>query len=151
MIFASVNLIKKPTLKTEEKIEEQHFNYPLILIGGLLIGAITGYIGAGGGFIIIPALIILSKLPMKMAVGTSLLIIAANSILGFLTDLFNKSIHHNYQQFDWNLLLTFTFLAIIGIFIGNGLTKKADAIKLKTGFGWFVLAMGTSILINQFF
>ena len=123
---------------------EQRFNYPLILVEGAIVGVLTGLVGAGGGFLIIPALVILSKLPMKQAVGTSLLIIAAKSLIGFTGDLGNEIM-------DWNLLLTVTGLAIVGIFIGNMLSKKVSADSLKKGFGWFVLVMGIYIIVKELF
>lgn len=153
MVTASITMIKK-NHNVESEIEvEQEFNYPVILIEGLIVGVLTGFVGAGGGFLIIPALVILSKLPMKMAVGTSLVIIAAKSLIGFLGDLSLQSntIIGNTSNFNWNLLLTFTLLAIIGIFIGNYLSKKIDGNKLKAGFGWFVLVMGVYIIINELF
>lgn len=84
MVIASYTMIKEDKKTTIEKAEEQKFNYPLILIEGAIVGIITGLVGAGGGFLIIPVLVILSKLPMKEAVGTSLVIIAAKSLIGFL-------------------------------------------------------------------
>jgi hypothetical protein len=124
----------------------QSFNYPIIILEGLSVGLLTGLVGAGGGFLIIPALVVLSKLPMKMAVGTSLLIIAAKSLIGFLGDLST-----NAENMDWLLLRSVTALAIVGIFIGNMLSKKIDGNKLKKGFGWFVLVMGVYIIINELF
>ena len=84
MIIAAFGMIRKSKSQHEEKVENQKFNYPLILVEGLVVGLLTGLVGAGGGFLIIPALVVLSKLPMKEAVGTSLVIIAAKSIIGFL-------------------------------------------------------------------
>jgi uncharacterized membrane protein YfcA len=101
-------------------------------------------VGAGGGFLIIPALVMLSKLPMKQAVGTSLLIIAAKSLIGFTGDLGNNNM-------NWTLLLSVTALAIGGIFVGDFLSKKIDGNKLKKGFGWFVLIMGVYIITQQLF
>jgi uncharacterized membrane protein YfcA len=132
-----------PAAETDET-GEQKFNYPLILVEGALVGMLTGLVGAGGGFLIIPALVMLSKLPMKQAVGTSLLIIAAKSLIGFTGDVSNTSM-------DWTLLLSVTALAISGIFIGDRLSKKIDGNKLKKGFGWFVLIMGLYILAQQLF
>jgi len=109
---------------------------------GAVVGILTGLVGAGGGFLIIPALVMLSKLSMKQAIGTSLLIIAAKSLIGFTGDLGRVVI-------DWNLLLSVTGLAIVGIFLGDILSKKVDGEKLKVGFGWFVLVMGMYILIQQ--
>ncbi len=131
---------------SEEKEIEQVFNYPLIIIEGSVVGVLTGLVGAGGGFLIIPALVMLSKLPMKMAVGTSLLIIAAKSLIGFTGDL-----SENAAKMDWMLLGTVSALAIGGIFIGNWLSKSIDGNKLKKGFGWFVLVMGIYIILDQFF
>jgi uncharacterized protein len=86
----------------------------------------------------------LSKLPMKQAIGTSLLIIAAKSLIGFTGDL-------GHQAMDWTLLLSVTGLAIVGIFIGNALSKKVSAESLKKGFGWFVLVMGIYIIVKELF
>lgn len=145
MIFASVSMIRnKEKPETEEVVTKQKFNYPLILVEGIIVGTLTGLVGAGGGFLIIPALVLLSKLPMKQAVGTSLLIIAAKSLIGFTGDL------SNYKM-DWQLLLIVTSIAIAGIFIGNWLNTKVSAEKLKKGFGWFVLVMGIYIIIRELF
>jgi uncharacterized membrane protein YfcA len=141
MVFASYSMIVNSKKESDDNIK-QVFNYPLIMIEGLLVGLLTGIVGAGGGFLIIPALVLLSKLPMKQAVGTSLLIIAAKSLIGFTGDL-------GHTVIDWNLLLIVTALAIGGIFIGDVISKKVDGNKLKVGFGWFVLVMGIYILIQQ--
>jgi uncharacterized membrane protein YfcA len=143
MVFASVSMIRE---KQKNGVEEtkQVFNYPMILLEGSVVGLLTGLVGAGGGFLIIPALVILSKLPMKQAVGTSLLIIAAKSLFGFTGDL-------GKQNIDWQLLLSVTALAIIGIFAGNALSKKVSAQHLKKAFGWFVMVMGIYIIIKELF
>jgi len=146
MVAASVSMIRDNKSKKEETEAEQKFNYPMILIEGSIVGILTGLVGAGGGFLIIPALVMLSKLPMKMAVGTSLLIIAAKSLIGFIADASS-----NGGVMDWKLLGIVTSLAIVGIFIGNMLSKKIDGNKLKKGFGWFVLVMGVYIIINEIF
>ena len=142
MIAASFSMINSKSSKETFTESEQKFNYPLILIEGALVGLLTGLVGAGGGFLIIPALVMLSKLPMKQAVGTSLLIIAAKSLIGFTGDLGNSTI-------NWTLLLSVTALAIAGIFIGDKLSKRIDGDQLKRGFGWFVLLMGLYIIIQQ--
>ena len=148
MVAASISMIRGKCEQCEkEKLgtyveEEQVFNYPMILLEGAVVGVLTGLVGAGGGFLIIPALVMLSKLSMKQAVGTSLLIIAAKSLIGFTGDL-------GHTQIDWTLLLTVTGLAIGGIFLGDIISKKVDGNKLKIGFGWFVLVMGIYILVQQ--
>ena len=144
MVAASFSMIRSKSSNLDVKEEAQTFNYPMILLEGALVGVLTGLVGAGGGFLIIPALVMLSKLPMKQAVGTSLLIIAAKSLIGFTGDLGNKTM-------DWTLLLSVTALAITGIFIGDKLSKKIDGNKLKKGFGWFVLIMGLYIIAQQLF
>lgn len=143
MIVASFSMIKKNKQKDNELKEgQQQFNYPMILLEGLLVGIVTGLVGAGGGFLIIPALVLLSKLPMKEAVGTSLVIIAAKSLIGF----FGES---NETIIDWQLLMIVSMVATIGIFIGMFLSKKIDGAKLKPLFGWFVLVMGVYIIIKE--
>ena len=141
MIFASIRMIKPLQIEIQEG--EGKLNYAKIFIQGVLIGLVAGFVGAGGGFLIIPALLFLAKTPMKMAVGTSLFIVAAQSLIGFLGDLRPE------QNLNWNLLITFTICSIIGVFIGSHLSKKIEGEKLKTGFGWFVLAMGIYIILKE--
>lgn len=142
MIFASYSMIKKDKTPVIEQLEAQRFNYPLILIEGLVVGVLTGLVGAGGGFLIIPALVILSKLPMKEAIGTSLVIISAKSLIGFLGEGGDSVV-------DWKLLLSVSTFAILGIFIGISLSKRIDGKKLKPAFGWFVLVMGVYIIVKS--
>lgn len=142
MLAASISMIIGKKCTDCDESEEIKFNYPMIAIEGSVVGLITGIVGAGGGFLIIPALVLLAKLPMKMAVGTSLLIIAAKSLIGFLGDV-------STQTIDWNMLLIFTGLSIIGIFVGSALSKKINEKILKTIFGWFVLIMGIYIISKE--
>lgn len=146
MLAASITMIKsrhtEPS-KAETDNNRQHQIFPLVLLG-LLIGVVTGLLGAGGGFLIIPALVLFLKLPMKTAVGTSLLLIAINSLFGFLFSL-------KQFEYNWVLLLSFTVLAIIGIFIGSRMADKIPGSLLKKGFGWFVLIMGIYIIIKELF
>ena len=145
MVFASYSMIKgKKKLAEDEQSHVQKFNYPAILLEGAVVGLLTGLVGAGGGFLIIPALVIFSKLDMKLAVGTSLVIIAAKSLIGFLGDVAN-------YQIDWAFLAIFTSISIVGIFLGAALSKKIPGEKLKKSFGWFVLAMGIYILVKELF
>lgn len=139
MIAASYSMIKT---KTNTAIETEPNASKVIIIGALL-GIITGFLGAGGGFLIIPALLFFTKISMKEAVGTSLLIIAFNSLFGFAGDLING------VSIDYQLLGIVAAFATVGIFIGTVLSKKIDGAKLKPAFGWFVLVMGIYIIAKE--
>lgn len=141
MILASVSMIMEQKVKEVEE-EKIKYNYPLIVIEGFIVGILTGVVGAGGGFLIIPALVLLAKLPMKKAVATSLLIIAIKSLIGFIGDIENMDI-------QWAFLLIFTGIAIAGIFLGIFLNRFIPGKKLKKGFGWFVLLMGIYIIWKE--
>jgi uncharacterized protein len=143
MILASFTMIKPQKENLIFNENNSKTNYFLILILGSSIGILAGLVGAGGGFLIIPALVILAKMPMKNAIGTSLFIIAFQSLIGFSGDAAIQN------QMDWKFLLTFTFFATVGIFIGDYLSKKIVGNKLKTSFGWFVLAMGIFIVLKE--
>lgn len=146
MIMASFTMIR-PGKQTTEEDESQpmQYNYPMILLEGALVGILTGLVGAGGGFLIIPALVLLAKMPMKLAVGTSLFIIAAKSLIGFIGDL------QGAEVIDWVLLSGFTLTSVVGIFVGNYLSTLIPGAKLKKGFGWFVLVMGIYIIAKELF
>ena len=140
MLAAAISMIrgrKEVVLK-----KDVQFNYPLIIIEGLVVCVLTGLVGAGGGFLIIPALVLFANLPMKKAVATSLMIIAIKSLIGFLGDIGNIEI-------AWGFLLTFAGLSMIGIVLGIYLNNFIDGKKLKKGFGWFVLAMAIYILLKE--
>lgn len=129
-------------LQASQTIE---YNYLLILAEGLIVGGVTGLVGAGGGFLIIPALVLLAKLPMKQAIGTSLVIIALKSLIGFTGDLKGS------EAINWEFLLFFSGVAVIGIIVGSLLSKKISNETLKPAFGWFVLVMGVYIIIKELF
>lgn len=142
MLIASYKMIRKierPRLKKDDEI-----NYTILISQGLLVGIITGLIGAGGGFLIVPALVMLLGLNMKKAVATSLFIISMNSIIGFLSTL-------QMVTQDWGFLLKFSALSVIGIFIGIRIAKEMDGRKLKPLFGWLVLGMGLFIIVKEIF
>lgn len=145
MVAASITMIKPQKNKEVSEDQPMQYNYPMILLEGSVVGVLTGLVGAGGGFLIIPALVLLAKMPMKKAVGTSLFIIAAKSLIGFTGDLKGSEV------IDWTLLAIFTLASIIGIFGGIYLAKKIPGEKLKTAFGWFVLVMGVYIIIKELF
>jgi uncharacterized protein len=139
MILASVSMIRA---KGELENLDSRPRVFLVIIEGILIGFLTGLVGAGGGFLIIPALVLLTGLPFKTAVGTSLFIIAANSLSGFMGDVTNYPI-------AWPFLFAITALAISGILIGNQISKKVSPKKLRKAFGWFVFVTGMWILIRE--
>ena len=142
MLVASYSMIAGKDNGTNGKNSTISYNYPLIITEGLAVGLATGIVGAGGGFLIIPALVLLAGLPMKKAVGTSLLIIALKSLIGFIGDIENLSI-------DWPFLLSFTVVSILGIFIGIWLTHYISGTRLKKGFGWLTLIMALVILTQE--
>ena len=140
MVLASISMIRK---KKEIASDSQRFRTFLVIIEGILIGFLTGLVGAGGGFLIIPALVFLTGLPFKTAVGTSLFIIAINSLIGFFGDLLNYEI-------DWSFLLSITTLAVAGILAGNFLSRRILSLYLRKAFGWVTLLMGCWILLREF-
>lgn len=145
MVVAAVAMIKNGSeADCKPGEDKKHTSMLKLLMYGVLIGLVTGLLGAGGGFLLIPTLVLLLKLPMKEAVGTSLFIIALNSLIGFLGDLGHFAI-------DWQFLLIITAIAIAGILLGGLLSKKIQGEKLKKGFGWFVLVMGTYIIVKELF
>lgn len=142
MLAASYSMIKGRKEGTVSKSKK--VNLPLIFLEGIVVGMLTGIVGAGGGFLIIPALVLFANLPMKRAVATSLLIIAAKSLIGFLGDV-------QTLEIEWPFLLTFSGLSIVGIFIGIYLNKYFNGKSLKKAFGWFVLIMGIYIILKELF
>ena len=142
MFFASYSMIKK--CKGEDCLPSKTApkRTSLVIIQGLFVGIVTGLIGAGGGFLIIPALVNLLHLDIKKAIGTSLVIIAVNSLFGF-------AVSATHLTVEWIFLLKILALAIIGVLIGSFISKKIDGKKLKPAFGWFVLSMGIYIMIKE--
>jgi uncharacterized membrane protein YfcA len=139
MVLAAISMLKK-----KKEVVETAGNIAIstLLFQTFTIGIIIGLVGAGGGFLIIPSLVLFAKLPIKKAVGTSLFIIAMNSLIGFLGDVQTITI-------DWKFLSSFTGLSIIGIFIGIYLNKYVNESQLKKGFAYFVLFMATFILVKE--
>lgn len=143
MLVASLSMILHRKNNSALPVEKARHNHPgILMLFGVGIGIITGLLGAGGGFMLIPALVVLLQMPMKTAVGTSLLIIALNSLIGFLGDLSHYTIR-------WPLLFTLTAIAIAGIFIGMAIGKKVRPQHLKKWFGIFVLIIGIAILVKE--
>ena len=146
MIMSAISMIRSGRRKEgAARQDESKVEKIVRLLGyGIGVGLATGRLGAGGGFLLSPALVLLVGLPMKKAIGTSLLIIAMNSLIGFTGDL-------GYFPINWNFLLKISVIAISGIFIGGALGKKIRAESLKKGFGWFVLVMGIYIIVKEVF
>ena len=139
MVLASFSMIRGTN---DYSSDDERFMPVLLIIQGMLIGFLTGLVGAGGGFLIVPALVLLTGLTFKAAVGTSLFIIAISSLTGFLGDLMNYSM-------DWTFLLIITGLAVFGILLGNQFTQRISSIQLKRMFGWLILVVGCGILIRE--
>ena len=143
MLAASISMLKKTVSSSTKSTAVLSIkDYIQLALFGLGIGCVTGFLGAGGGFLIIPALVILLKLPMKEGVATSLFIVAINSLVGFAGDL-------GHYNIDWLFLLSISAIAAAGILIGAQLAKKIPSDKLKRGFGWFVLVMGVYIIVQE--
>lgn len=139
MLLAALSMIRTKANKQVSKVSQPYYK---TFIQGVVIGIITGLIGAGGGFLYVPALVLWAGLDMKKAVGTSLIIIAINSLIGFLGDV-------QVLDIDWFFLLTFSFLTIIGILVGGHFSKYISSKKLKKSFGWFVLVMSIYIVLKE--
>lgn len=149
LVFAVLMLITalymlKPKTELKQTDATQLYKPLSLLIPGLVLGLLTGMLGAGGGFLIIPALVIILKLPMQKAIGTSLLIIAINSTFGVLFSL-------KLFQFQWNFLFILSALAVIGVLIGSWYSAKLNNKQLRKFFGVFVLLMACYILVRELF
>lgn len=145
MLIAAYSMIRNHDEHSELNDKNGQFNPWALIYKGLLVGIVTGFLGAGGGFLIIPALVLMARTPMKKAVGTSLVIIAANSFVGFWRD---YSLHH---LINWRFLLQFSTIAILGIMVGSALSHKISGDKLKPIFGYFILIMGIYIIFKELF
>ncbi len=140
MFIAAFFMIKgQKEINYREEIEHKNF---LLVFDGLIIGILTGIVGAGGGFLIIPALVFFTKLSMKKAVATSLMIISLKSLVGFTGDL-------GQLKIDWLLLISFTAISVIGIFIGIYFNQFIQERQLKRGFGYFILTISILIIFNE--
>jgi len=144
LIIFSITMIAASFSLLRPKVSNIHLQPHLIklVFQGFFVGSVTGFVGAGGGFLIVPALIIFGKLPLKVAVGTSLVIMSFNSLFGFALSLQSELI-------NWALILKVTILGILGLLIGILTSKKIDENHLKKGFGFMILAIGGFILIQQ--
>ncbi|MFD1063974.1 sulfite exporter TauE/SafE family protein [Winogradskyella litorisediminis] len=142
ILLASISMIFKKEILEETDSKNRSYNVFTVLLLGLATGVISGFVGAGGGFLNIPVLVFFIRLPMKTAIGTSLFIISIKSLIGFLGDI-------EHINIDWMFLLIFTAFSIVGILVGIYLSKFIDGKKLKKGFGYFTLIMGTYIILKE--
>jgi len=147
IVFAVVMLVASVSMIKGRKDSEESIGKPVIflILQGAFVGCVTGFVGAGGGFIIIPGLVLFAGLKMKKAVGTSLLIISINSLFGFSSDILGGA------NINWPFLLKFTGVGIIGVFLGTYFSQKVSNKRLKPLFGWMVLAAGSLILLKELF
>ncbi|MFO0745178.1 MAG: sulfite exporter TauE/SafE family protein [Myxococcota bacterium] len=121
---------------------EHHAAYAPVLLEGLLVGAVTGLVGAGGGFLVVPALVLLGGLPMSAAVGTSLMVLAMNAFAGFVG-------HAGSVVLDWPVLIGVSAAALLGSLVGARAVGRVDPDKLRRAFGWLVVAMGLLMLVQE--
>ena len=139
MFLASITMIRETNYN---KFENKKFNNSILAIEGIFIGFATGLVGAGGGFLIVPALVIFANLSIREAISTSLLIISIKSLFGFLGDIKNLTI-------DWEFLISFTSISIIGIILGIWISNFINGKNLKKFFGYFVLIMSIFIIFSE--
>lgn len=144
MIIASISMISNGKSQERKTGPNPPSSFAKLFFYGIAIGVVTGLLGAGGGFLLIPTLVVLVGLPMKEAVGTSLLIIALNSLIGFTGDIAHFAI-------DWTFLFKITAISVLGIIAGGGIGSYISGVKLKKAFGWFVLVMGIYILVRELY
>jgi uncharacterized membrane protein YfcA len=147
LFFALIMFISGCKMICDEKEEAAPKNsktyYPLVLLSGITVGILSGLVGAGGGFLIVPTLVFLMNLPMNKAVGTSLLVIAINSLIGFTGDILNL------PKIDWYFLIIFSVIASAGVLLGTYLSRFINNQKLKKMFGYFVFIMAVVIVIEE--
>ncbi len=139
MFLASFSMIKNGNNTNKVSNPQPYYK---TFIQGLIIGTVTGIIGAGGGFLYVPALVVWANIPMKKAVGTSLIIVTINSLIGFIGDI-------QTLEIEWFFLLCFTLISIIGIILGVFISKFISGKKLKKSFGFFVLIMAVYIMYKE--
>ncbi|MBC7862268.1 MAG: sulfite exporter TauE/SafE family protein [Bacteroidia bacterium] len=149
ILISSLGMIRKKKNPRRKDLMWGEFyrspiHIPFIIVLGIAVGFLTGIFGVGGGFIIIPVLVIFLRVPMKKAIGTSLGIIAINSLIGFTSGFCRQTI-------DWKFLLIVSLLSVAGIFIGSYLSKFISGKKLKPAFGWFILLVGIFIINYELF
>jgi uncharacterized membrane protein YfcA len=147
ILSSSISMIRKRKPNTISQVKWDEFakspmGLPFVILLGICVGFITGFVGAGGGFIIVPVLIFFLRLNFKKAIGTSLCIMAINSLIGFTGNIGN-------QEIDWFFLVSISAIAVAGILLGSMLAGKISSTKLKPAFGWFTLVVGIFVLLKE--
>jgi uncharacterized protein len=138
-ITSSLIILLRPTWHSVDQGKQR---LKFLLPVGFTTGMLVGLVGVGGGFLILPSLIIFARLPFKIAVGTTLLVIGFNSLLGFLGDVMNYPIH-------WLFLLIITGLATLGMWLGNVCGEKIPVNYLRVTFGWIMLIVAIGIIVKE--
>ena len=144
MLISGFRMLMVSSGKYKTPVDQTGRNPGWLFLQGLLVGVITGLLGIGGGFLIVPALYFWGRVDMKTAIGTTLIIIAMNSLFSFATS-------YSTAIIDWNILIKFSLGSILGILIGTFLADKIHGYQLKKIFGCFVLTLSVVIMYNQFF
>lgn len=144
MIFAGYFMIRSPSFQTINGGELSLQTQFKVAVLGFCVGVLIGLLGAGGGFLIVPALVLLMGFQMQEAVPTSLFIIAINSLAGFISD------KHHLIDKDWKSLFGYLGVSFLGLFLGIYSGKYIKGSELKRGFGWFVLVMALVIYVREF-
>jgi uncharacterized protein len=147
ILSSSVSMIRKRKANSKSQVKWDEFakspmGLPFVVLLGVMVGLITGFVGAGGGFIIVPVLIFFLRLNFKKAIGTSLVIVAINSLVGFSGNIGSQSI-------NWLVLLSISAMSVAGIIVGSAMAGKFSAAKLKPAFGWFTLVVGVFVLVKE--
>jgi uncharacterized membrane protein YfcA len=146
MFIAAYTMLNKSKVSLANRANQEFVFHPLIVTEGFFLGIFMGLIGAGGGFLIVPALMLIAKLPIKKAMATSLLIVSLNSLIGF----FLGDLSKNQIEINWNFLIIFTSISLLGILIGTFLSKRTNSVRLKLYFGYFIVVMAIFMFIMEF-
>ena len=149
IVFSSYSMIKKqkPNYRNDamwDEFSRSPLRIYFVIVLAILVGFLTGFVGAGGGFIIVPVLLFFIRVPVKKAIGTSLCIIAINSLVGFTGNL-------GHLDINWNVLGITSSICVAGILLGNMISIKISANKLKPAFGWFTLIVGIFVIVKELF
>lgn len=149
VLSSSYSMIKKQKINYRndamwEEFSKSPIRIYFVILLAILVGFLTGFVGAGGGFIIVPVLLFFIRVPVKKSIGTSLCIIAINSLIGFTGNLGHLSI-------NWTVLFLASSICVAGILVGNIISVKISANKLKPAFGWFTLIVGIFVIVKELF